>query len=209
MKFYFEDEEVNIVDINSMNYYEFLKHEIVLYIQRDQCKREQSYFKKKIEQKSFYPLHIIFVTSNDTKESKQIKLKQSQKKNEEKFKMRYCQIAKKQFGVASLFAIRNKIKKCPFCYKQKFSIAHDYSIDNASNCFLFLKCDACNQVLDTEKIIMLFDAIYVYNEKVHRYIDEYCQHYGDKNLKNKIDDELENTEMIGLDNYSFYMISEN
>ena len=43
-----------------------------------------------------------------------------------------------------------------------------------------------------------FAAIYVYNEKVHRYIDEYCQYYGDKNLKNKIYDELENTETIGL-----------
>ena len=58
---------------------------------------------------------MIFVTSNDTKESKQSKLKQSQKKNEDKFKVRYRQIVKKQFGIAALFAIRDRIKKCPFC----------------------------------------------------------------------------------------------
>ena len=198
LKFYFEDEEVDIVDIDSMNYYEFLQHEMVLYIQRDQSKKQQNHLRKKIEQKSFYPLHMIFVTSNDTKESKQSKLKQSQKGNVDKFKMRYRQIAKKQFGAASLFAIRDKIKKCPLCKKGKFSIVHDYTVENTTHCSLFLKCDACDQVLDTERIISIMDAYYVYNEKVHKYIDEYCQHYGDKILLKKIYDELEATETIGL-----------
>ena len=143
---------------------------------------------------------MIFVTSNDTKESKQSKLRLSQKRNAEKFKMRYRQIAKKQFKVSSLFAIQDKIKKCPLCKKGKFSIVHDYSVENTTHCSLYLKCDTCNHVLDTEYIIYvsIMDACYAYNEKVHKYIDEYCQHYGDETLLKKIYAELENTELIGL-----------
>lgn len=197
LKFYFEDEEMETIDINTMCYHDFLQHEIVLYIDTVQSTKQLRNFRKKVEAKSFYPIHIIFISINDTKESKENKLKQSQKKNEDKFKMRYCQVAKKQFGVESLFLIRDQIKKYPFCHKNMFSIVHDYSLDNTSNCFLSFQCNSCNQVLDRESSICVMDAYYDYNPVVHRYMDEYCQHYGDKILLQKLYDELDNTEMTG------------
>lgn len=197
IKFYFED-EAEITDIYAMNYCEFLQHEMVLYIDTGQSKKQLSHFKKKIEQKSFYPIHIIRINSYDTDKSRQNKLKQSQQKNEDKFKERYRQVAKKQFDTESLFEIRDKIKKCPFCHKSKLKIIHDYSIDNSSNCSLFLKCNSCSQILDSQSIICIMDAYYMYNATVEIYMDEYCQNFDDKSLQKKIYNELENTEIIGL-----------
>ena len=52
LKFYLEDEDVDIVDIDSMSYHEFLQHEVVLYIERDQLKKQQNHLKKKIKNHS-------------------------------------------------------------------------------------------------------------------------------------------------------------
>ena len=197
LKFYFED-EVEFKDINTMTYHKFIQHEMVLYADAGYSKKQLNNFRKKIEKRSFYPIHIIRKYSNDTEELMQNKLKQSQKKNEDKFKMRYRQVAKKQFGVESLLEIRDKIAKCPFCHKKLFTILHDYTVDNTTDCSLSLICDFCNQILDRKVIFGMIDSHYIYNAKIQKYMDAYCYNYCDKTLKSKILHELKNTEIISI-----------
>lgn len=56
---------------------------MVLYVDTDLSKKQFNAFKKKMEERSFYPIHLIRTTPSDTEESKQHKLKQLQKRNEE------------------------------------------------------------------------------------------------------------------------------
>lgn len=192
--FYFQD-EIEIDDINKMNYDDFIKHETILYVKTNLSKKQLQSFRRKIKDNSFYPVHIIRDNLNDTEQMKQYKLQHLQKENEELFKKRYLQIAKDQFGVKSLFEIKDKIEKCPFCNHEKVGISHNYS-QEYTNCTLLVKCDSCNQVLDMEQFITTLDSDYAYSKNIHNRLDLYCKNYGNKFIKQKIFDELKNTEII-------------
>lgn len=193
--FYFK-EEIEINDINKLSYSDFLKHEIVLYVSTTISKKQLQRFRSKIKDKSFYPVHIIRENQNDSKENKEQKLKLLEIENEELFKLRYLEIAKKQFGINSLFEIKDEIKKCPFCNNKKVVITHDYSKEH-TNCNLFLKCDFCTQILDRECFFLLIDASYVYDKNIEKLIDLYCKSYNEM-IKIKIFDKLKTIDKVGF-----------
>jgi len=194
-KFYFM-EEILIDDINKMFYDDFLAHETIVYVKTNLSKKQLHHFRKKITEKSFYPIHIIKEDEHDTQTNIKGKLKESKKRNKELFLTRYSQVANKQFGTNSLFEIKDDIKQCPFCKEDKLTISHDYSREN-TNGSLFLKCLACNQCLASKQIVRVFDGYYEYSEEIEKYFNCYCSNYKDKNLENKIHNELRKVKVVG------------
>lgn len=195
-KFYFM-EEILVDDINKMFYDDFLSHETIVYAKTNLSKKQLHHFRKKITEKSFYPIHIIKEDEYDTQTNIKGKLKKSQKRNKELFLNRYSQVANRQFGTNSLFEIKDDIKQCPFCKEDKIIISHDYSRENTDGS-LFLKCSACNQCLTSKQIVGVFDGYYEYSEEIEKYFNYYCSNYKDKNIENKIHSELRKIELVGF-----------
>ena len=131
-------------------------------------------YRRKMKDKSFYPIHIIRQSDNDTEQIQQHKLEYIQQENEKLFIKRYRQVVKQQFNINSLFDNSDKIKKCPFCNKNKLIIFHNYTANN-TDCTLLFKCDSCNQILDTKPFIRVFDASYIYSETINDYFNLYCK----------------------------------
>ncbi|MEA2020045.1 MAG: hypothetical protein U9N59_16575 [Campylobacterota bacterium] len=194
--FYFQN-EVEIDDINKMYYDNFIKHETILYATTNLSKKQLLAFRKKMKDKSFYPIHIIRENKNDTEQMKLQKLQHVQARNEELFKKRYRQVVYEKFGVSSLFDIKHKVNRCPFCKQETMCIDHNYSKEH-TDCTLLLKCTSCNHILDTESFFKVIDASYVYSETIHNRLNLYCKNYGNEFIEKKILNELKNTETIGL-----------
>jgi hypothetical protein len=182
-----------------MFYDDFLSHETIVYVKTNLSKKQLHHFRKKITEKSFYPIHIIKEDENDTQTNKKGNLRESQKRNKELFLTRYSQVANKQFGTNSLFEIKDYIKQCPFCKEDKLIISHDYSRENTDGS-LFLKCLACNQCLDSKQIIRCraLGGDYEYSEEIEKYFNYYCSNYKDKNIENKIHSKLRKVELVGF-----------
>ena len=150
-----------------------------------------------MKDKSFYPIHIIRQSDNDTEQIQQHKIEYIQHENEKLFKKRYRQVIKQQFNINSLFDNSDKIKKCPFCHKNKLIISHNYKANN-TDCTLLFKCDSCNQILDTKQLFRVIDASYIYSNTINNYLNLYCKNYGNALIEKKIFDELKSTEAIGF-----------
>lgn len=192
--FYFQD-EVQIDDINKMFFDDYLKRQIILYVNTNLGKKPLRKFRLKIKDNSFYPIHIIRENRNDTDKIKQNKLQSLEKENEKLFKKRYRQVAYKKFGVNSLLDIEDKIKVCPFCKHEKVGITHNYSKGH-TDCALLFKCDSCNQILDIKSFFRIIDAQYAYSKTINNYLNLYCKNYDKEFIEKKIFDELKNTEII-------------
>ena len=113
-------EEVSIDDFNTFTFKSFLNYEVVFYVESNLSKRELRHFRISLQQKSFYPIHIIRINDSDDPSTKNYKLIQSQQNNEKLFLKRYNQIAQKQFNGKSLFEIIDKITQCPFWITSRF-----------------------------------------------------------------------------------------
>ena len=96
-----------------------------------------------------------------------------------------------------MFDNSDKIKKCPFCNKNKLIIFHNYTANN-TDCTLLFKCDSCNQILDTKQLFRVIDASYIYSNTINNYLNLYCKNYGNALIEKKIFDELKSTEAIGF-----------
>lgn len=188
-------EEVKIDDINKMFCDDFLKHQIILYVKANLTKKQLHNFRRKIKDKSFYPVYIIRENQNDTEQIKQNKLQSIAKENKKLFKQRYRQVAYTTFGVSSLFDAKEKIKKCPFCKCEKLHITHNYTKEH-TDCTLLFTCNYCNQILDHKIFFSVIDAAYVYNKTIENYLNLYCKDYGNKLIEKNIFDALENTEIV-------------
>ena len=126
---FFYNEEIIFEDFNHLFYDEFLKNTTVVFLETNLSKNQFKRFKKKIESKSFYPIHLIKIGKNDTEKTKQIKLKTLQKYDKRKFLNAYIKIVEKQFEVNNVYEIfevlKSNIKNCPFCRSSDITTIND------------------------------------------------------------------------------------
>lgn len=124
--------------------------------------------------------------------------------NEKSFLKHYYEEMIEKYKVTdknNLFEVIFKnVTSCPFCNTNYgFTLSHNYSEKKSTDIFIYLSCRNCHKNLITKWISgsSMFDAHYVYNEKIKILLDSYIENYPNEELKFEIEMEFHNTEKIG------------
>lgn len=196
--------EIKIKDFNSFKYDNYVKKSIDVFISSNLSKKGHIELKHLIKNNSFYPVHIIKLNENDLEKTEIRKLEQLKKTDKELFFQRYYGLILKQYSLENekdLFNIVIKnINSCPFCKCNSFSKSHNYSKENTSHIYIYLICNNCKEILIKDYIdgSIIFDPVYIYNEKIKECLDNVDRYSSYSEFKLKINDELRKTETINF-----------
>lgn len=192
-----------IKDFNNFKYDYFIEKSVDLFIRTNLTKKSFRNLKLQLMKESFYPIHIVKVNENETKDSQYNKLEQLKNNDKEIFKERYYSLVEEQFRVSDrnhLFdIIFLNIKSCPFCKGEKFSISHDYSLSSKSGVSIYLSCDKCKEELIKKIYFFSTDVSWQeYNKKLAEYLDKYVKDYPNKVLFREIKKEVQNMKVFSF-----------
>lgn len=194
--------EIEIKDFNSFKYDDFISNSIEIFINSNLSKKGRYKLRQTIQKESFYPVNILHSNENDSEQIKSNKLNELNKANKILFLKRYYEIIKNQYKIDDeeniLEILIEKIKNCPYCRNSKFELKHNYSSIDCQSIKINFKCTSCNENLFSKTIyqMKMFDAKYVYNEKIKSNLDKYVKYYpNSKVLLEDIVEEFKNTKI--------------
>jgi len=188
--------KVHPLDYESFGFEDYKNSfELVLFVTNG-AKRK---VKNNLLQNTFIPIRVFVIDENKEIE---IQLKDKIAPVDfqwfyEKFMFRFHSLLKEYSPNNDNFS--QIIKQCPFCKSDQFFFTHDYSKNNTTGCHIDFKCSSCGNILSTETMLNIMDAVYKYNPKIKTYLNEYVKISTiKKSISDKIENEIDKTKTISL-----------